>query len=83
MPKVKPLTPITDYSQVATNVKVAMVKAGINNISELSEVSKSKVRMSRGALYCKMKKPQSFTVGELKELSQFLGVSFGELVESL
>ena len=36
MPKVKPLTPITDYSKVATNVKIAMVKAGINNISELS-----------------------------------------------
>lgn len=83
MPRVKPLTPITDYSKVEKNIKIAMVKAGINNISELSAISQSKVHVSRGALYNKMKRPQTFTVGELKELSQFLGVSFGELVESL
>lgn len=83
MPKVKPLIQRPDYSGVEISIKTAMLKRGIRNISKLSDLAVSRLGIARTTLYGKFNKPETFTLGEIKELSIILNTTFEELVGSL
>lgn len=69
MPRVKALTEADRLNRkVQGAIEAGMTENGIRNLDELGE----RMGMSHGTIYNRMKRPETWTVGEIRKLKRIM-----------